>query len=278
MFNTIDTKIEQLRTGFTRSGFGPKTVLLVGSCRSVPYFNYLTDVNRDGALSIYFIDPFYWNWDAQERRVNFEDSLRSLEQHAGLRSLFAAAEWFVHEHYENFGFFNTDRACAKQIYQFGLNPAQDLCIPNFNNLFVLFQDLVNFHHELRPRAHGDLTNDGRLSPEVQHAIAKRGQEDIAKFLEICRLSSFPEFGDRFRDNWTKTRYWWTCNHVTSAFTVSVFELVAQRLGLVVTPELRAKWLAQDPYASHFTPVTQYDRDNYGVSWPEATVPLSTPPL
>lgn len=277
MFSTVNTKVEQLRNGFTRSGTGQKKVLIIGSCRSVSYMNFFSDINDNNALSIYFIDPFYWNWDIHDNRVDLHENLKRCETHNGILDLIRTTDWFIHEHYENFDMFNTDSRCEKKIYDFGMNAKVDFTIPNYSNKFVLFQDIVDFNHELRPLARRDLAENGNLSSDLQQAIANSGRADIAKFISVCNLSSFPEFGKSFGENWTKTRFFWNLNHVTSRFTTGIFELISHRLGLAMTPKLKAKWNAEDPFASHFTKPTQYDVDNYGLRWPEQIAQIKTPP-
>lgn len=277
MFTTVDTKSTQLRNGFTRSGTGSKTVLVVGSCRVIPHFNFLSDVNPNNSLSIYFIDPFYWNYDEKDNRVDLFDNLHRLEQHPQVLEVIKNAEWFVHEHYANYEMFNTDKSRDKTIYQFGMSPKIDLCIPNYNDLFILFQEIVNYHHEFRPAARRELIENGKLSEGLQRSMAEYGRSEISKFIAICGLSSFPKFAKFFQDNWTKTRLFWTMNHVTANFTIELFELIAKRLGLVTTPELKAKWHKEDPYTIPVTRPTQYDVDNYGLSWSEPIAKLKTPP-
>lgn len=265
IYNTQNTKSEQLAKGWTRSGTGPRVVLVQGSCRSVPYFNFFIDCNADNAMSVYFIDPFYYT-----------DAEREAQKHnAGLRSLLSSVEWFVHEHFENFGTFNTVRA-GENIYDLGLKPARDLSVPNYHNHFILFQDIVDFHHEVKPQARKDLVQGHRLNDTLQKCIVDLGLQDVDKFCRVCELSSVPQFGTQFRSTWMKTRYFWTCNHVTANFTTTIFADLARQLGLSVPDPLWAKWRADDPYSSHFTPITKYDVEHYGVCWPEPLTSLKAP--
>ena len=46
MIGTADTKAQQLTSrGYWESGSGPEKVLIVGSCRSIAYLNYLARYN-----------------------------------------------------------------------------------------------------------------------------------------------------------------------------------------------------------------------------------------
>jgi len=275
-FDTVNTKIEQLTSGWNRSGTGSQIVLVMGSCRSVPYFNFFHDLNADNRMSVYFIDPFYFNYNLAGEFVKLEEVLDAKEKDGKLLDLVRSVKWFVHEHFENFGMFNTSRERPKHIYQFGMNADIDLTIPNYHDHFILFQDHVNFDREIGQEARRQLRRDGALSSELCKKIIGRGQKDLDRFQLVCRLSSFPEFGNTFAEQWTKTRYFWTCNHVTGEFTTAVMSLIGQRLGLAVTPELIAKWKPDDIFSAHFTPVTPYDVEHYGVRWSEMVVPLKAP--
>lgn len=271
-YDTINTKVSQLTTGWTKVGSGSTILLLMGSCRSVPYLNFLEDVNRDNRFTIVYIDPFNWNYDTVGNQINLEDVLEAKQTDGMLLELIRHADVFLHEHFQNFGMFNTDKECAKHIYQFGMAPALDLVIPNYNNHFILFQDLVNFHQMVREAAAAELAV-GPLSQRIIDIIVRLGLADIDKFVGICFKSSFPEFGDLFRLTWRTRRYWWTCNHVTSRFTTEIFLMACKRIGIDVPAGLVEGWIADDPYSTHHTPMTPYDQEHYGIAWPEQPMPL-----
>lgn len=266
--NTVSTQLEQLRHGFTRIGTGPRVVLIQGSCRSVPYLNFMQSMNLENKLSIYFIDPFYFNYNTEGKMADLGAALAYWGAQKEIRDLVASTEWYVHEYYESYGMFNSSPDHPQNIYKAGMKPKVDLTIPNYHNYFILFQDLVTFHDKLGPAAREELTRQPKLSVELQAQIKERGLEDVEKFCGICDKSSFPEFGLLFRADWMHTRYFYTCNHVSSSFTATIFGLICQRLEIPYTQADIDQWKSDRSYSSHVVPLTEYDLINYGITWGE----------
>lgn len=238
MIGTIETKREQLKNGYFRTGDGPEKLLLIGSCRSVPYVDYLDIWNkRHGRFTISFIDPFYWHWLPNEERTDYEKAIDSKETDPAILQVLAETQIYVHEWYENYGMFNSSRENPKNIFQFGLNPQVEVCIPNFNDYHVLGQ----------PR-------------EV-------GLANLEKFFANCRRSSFPELEEYFKANWQTKRFFWSGSHVSKEFTLFIFKLLdAKFLHLGHDEGFWEEIPKYDAYADNPQNVTQEDRDNYGITW------------
>lgn len=199
MIGTVETKREQLKHGYYRTGNGPEHLLLIGSCRSIPYLYYLDLWNiRHGRFTISFIDPCNWNWNLNEDRVDYEAAINAKEADPAILELLTSAQIYIHEYYENYGMFNSSPDNQKNIYQFGLKPQLNICIPNFNDYFILGQ----------PK-------------EV-------GLENLEKFYSVCRLSSFPEMEEYFKANWRTKRFFWSNNHVAKEFTLFIFKQMDER--------------------------------------------------
>ena len=88
MINTINTKQEQLKNGYFSIGTGKEVILIIGSCRSVPYMNYFSAFNdeNDNRFTVCFIDPFNWNFDLHDNRTNFEEVIDDLKNNDALIS------------------------------------------------------------------------------------------------------------------------------------------------------------------------------------------------
>lgn len=199
MIGTIHTKRQQLERGYFRVGDGPEKLLIIGSCRAVPYLNYLDIWNkRHGRFTISFIDPCSWNWNLADDRVDYKAAINSKETDPAMLELLASTQIYVHEYYANYGMFNSSPSSPKNIFQFGLKPQLNICIPNFNDYFILGQ----------PK--------------------ESGLAAIEKFYEVCRLSSFPEMEDHFRANWQSKRFFWSNNHVAKEFTLFIFKQMDER--------------------------------------------------
>lgn len=242
MIGTLDIK-RQLGSVFTleSSGVPKEVILIVGACRSVPYLNYLDRYNRSSGLPfrIHFIDPFNYNWDGNEpeSKVDMEAAINALETDARMLAVLSSTTIFIHEYYANYGMFNCAWGAAKNIYQFGMSPRLDICIPNFNDVAVLGQ----------PR--------------------ETGLRELEKFYAICRQTSFPEMEKHFRDNWQSTRFFWTPNHVSKNFTLYLFGLMNSKF--LHLPLHAGFWIVaaeEDLFAEPHMEVTWADRDNFGIQW------------
>lgn len=238
MINTIDTKAAQLRDGYYQSGTGPKQILILGSCRTLAYLSYLADYNKGtNELTIRRIDPCDW-------AVSGVD-INSLENDERILSVLKSCDIFIHEYLVNWGMFNTTIQAEKNIYQFGLDDADDIAVPNFNDHLILENDWIDY---------------GAASTPDDYI--QRGNKQIEKFCAHAELSSVPEFAQTFFDTWKTIRYFWRPNHVSAAFTKAIFKLINDKfLHLPITEVTN-----EDLFASPRTQVTQRDRDGYQLQW------------
>lgn len=238
MIGTIHTKRQQLEKGYFRVGDGPEKMLIIGSCRAVPYLNYLDIWNkRHGRFTISFIDPCNFHWDLNDNRVDYEAAINAKESDPAMLELLTSTKIYVHEYYANYGMFNSSTDSPKNIYQFGLKPEMNICICNFNDYHTLGQ----------PK-------------EV-------GLANLEKFYENCRRSSFPEMEDYFKANWQTKRFFWSGSHVSKEFTLFIFKLMDEKfLHLGYDAWFREEIPKHDLYANTPMAVTQQDRENYGITW------------
>lgn len=270
MINTVDIKEQQLKNGYYTIGNGHYKLLILGSCRAVPYVTYFNDYNKQfiETFTIYFIDPFSWNWDMQENRVDYQAELLKQESNTKLLDMLKSVDFFVHEYYANAGMFNVFKGAEKNIYQFGLNPRIDICLPNFNDIFVLTREIVSFDMEIRKMAIQDYNVNGKLSIQTLEAIRKKSEENLNKFYNICHQTSFPEFEDIFKSGYKNRRFFWTFNHIGKAFTQELFKLMSDNYfhfdldRYVISQE--------DLYANNYTYLCEYDE---GYNWNEEIKPL-----
>lgn len=272
MITTIDTAREQKIGGSYQTGTGPEVLLIQGSCRGVPFLNALANLNRNNRFTIHFIDPCYYNWDASGKPQDLQAALSRLEGDQRLSNLIRSAKWYIHEYYENWGLFNTGRHLAKHIYQFGMYPELDITIPNFNNHFILFQDLVTYdYQDIKQHVVSDYQTGKGLSEATQRKMTGYGLAEVEKFCAICLQTDFPEMASIFRDTWTKKRYFWTINHITNHFTIAILQLMNDKfLHLDTGGRSWEQIVGEDLYRTPHTPLTQYDamHSNYGITWPE----------
>jgi hypothetical protein len=271
MINTINTKQQQLANGYFKIDSGNELILIVGSCRSVPYANYLHEWNvaNGNRFTIAFIDPFNFNYDLKDNRVDIQEKINSLETDENMLAMLRSTTIVIHEYYENYGMFCFDKYAEKNIYKAGLNPTIDICIPNFNDRFILFGDIVTFDSDMRKKAIADYNVIGKLSEQTEGEILKVSQNNIAKFYDVCFKSDIPEMISYFREHFISKRLWWTSNHVSKWFTLAIFKHINNKfLHLDLSKGFKSDSDHIDMFANNYTHLTKYDIKWYGYNWGE----------
>lgn len=247
MIYTFNTKAEQLQNGFFRTGSGPLKILIVGSCRAMPYLNYLARATGND-LTIFYINPSDWHWDASGKLVVMEEVVDAMEFDERILSVIRSANVFIHEHFGNYGMFNTSREADKNIYLFGMNAERDISVPNFHDHFILRNDFAAF---------GPVPEDW----------IERGNAAVDKFCDLCSLSSFPEMAEHFRSNWKTTRFFWTANHISAEFSIYIFRRMNEKfLHIPLDPGFWKAASAEDMFQEPHTHATQEDAEAYGITW------------
>ncbi len=269
MIGTLETKIDQLKNGFYTNGTGKDVILILGSCRSIPYLNYLVLWNEmnNQRFTIHFIDPFNHNWNTKDERTDYEWQLELCEQNEALISMLKNVKIFIHEYYNNAGMFNCNKEAEKNIYQFGLNPEIDVTIPNFNDVFILTADIILWNNDLKKQAIQDYNVIGKLSDQLISKTKEIRELNLKKFYEICQKSDFPEMEVYFSGQYQQKRFFWNSNHITKTFTLIIFKLLNDNfLHLSITKEFTDSIVnAEDMYCHIFTSLTEYDK---GYLWNE----------
>lgn len=273
MINTITVKDQQVANGFYSDGSGPEVILIEGSCRIVPYLNYFRYLNSDNRFTINAINIVLFHFDANNNRVDVNCATEKFESNPRMLNMLKSVKYFVHEPCMNFGMFNTIPMSKKSIYDFGINPRFDIIIPSFE-AYVLFQDFVNFDTEIQQQARRDWANVGCLSFPLRAKIKSLGLSRLEDFYKACSLSSFPEFGGIFSNTWRNVRLFHTNNHVSNQYTIQLFRLMnEQYFKLNITQEFWLRINAEDMYFEGRTLLTDYDVENYGITWNEPAVHL-----
>lgn len=270
MINTVELKDQQLRTGFFKVGSGSEVILIQGSCRAVPYVTYLRDWNNinDNRFTIYYIDPFSNNWDINGNRTDYQKELIKLESNQQLLDMLKSVDIFVHEYYANAEMFNCDKNAFKNIYQFGLRPEIDICLPSFNDVFLLTRDIVSFDMAIKKQAIQDYNVIGKLSPQTLELIEKTRENNLQRFYDICSKTDFPEFADLFKNHYKQRRYFFTFNHTSKHFNQTLFWLMNAKF---LKLDMKGYVISEvDLYANNFTTLSEYDE---GYEWNEEVKPL-----
>lgn len=269
----------QLRNVFTvgNTGSNPQEVIYMqGSCRSVAWLNYLNVYNEAAGrpLRIHFMDPHDHHWAEDGRQVDCEAAIRNREKDHRLLEVLKSATIFIHEHYGYYGMFNTNKAAAQNIYQYGMCPRLDICCPNFNDRWVLFRDLFRFDSGIKARILRETGEGGRIQDGTVEEIKGMGLAALDKFYEVCRLGSFPEMEAHFKANWQSQRFFWSGNHTSKVFAQYIFRQMNERfLHLPLDAAFWASVDGIDPLKEPCTYITEYDVKAYGLTWPEQLYPV-----
>jgi|SRR6185503_3872379 len=269
MINTVNIKSEQLDNTYLKTGCGAENILIMGSCRVAPYVNFFNEWNNANGnkFTIYSLDPFNNNWNAKDERTDYNQALLKLETDERLLNMFKSIDVFVHEYYQNSGMFNVKKGDGKTIYDFGISPKIDVCIPSWNDVFVLFKDIVSFDLDIRKKAIQDINVIGKLSWQTQSEIYNISRKGLRKFSDVCLLSDIPEMDKYFIENFNKKRMWHSYNHVAKPFTEFIFNILCDRyLGIKLNGSFYDD--KEDMFANSFTPLTEYDIEWYGYEWGE----------
>lgn len=168
--------------------------------------------------------------------------------------------------------FNCKKQDTNNIYKFGLNPAIDVCLPNWNDNFVLFSDLVSFDLDLRKKAIQDYNVIGKLSDQIKEEIFKKSQYGLERFYYVCSSSDVPEMLGYFSENFKNKRLFWTYNHTSKYFTIALFNFINDKfLHLDLSKGFNPNH--DDMFANNYTKLTEYDVEMYGYDWGEEIIPL-----
>lgn len=243
MISTIESKQQQLLNGFWQTGSGKEEILILGSCRTLPYISYLkrwNDSNGD-RFTIRRIDPCDWTVENIQPDTCARDGR--------ILKVIDSCDIFIHEHLESFGMFNTIKGEVGSIYTLGMNASVDVSIPNFHDRFALENDWIDC---------------GMPTPEN---YIEQGESAMEGFCDVCTKSSFPEMGDYFREQWRNIRFFWRPNHISAPFSMYIFRRMNSRfLHLKLTDEFIELAKQEDLFMNPHTHVTQRDVDGYRLQW------------
>ncbi len=249
MITTLDIKAN--RDNVFEIGNGDVNILVLGSCRCVAYVNYLDRYNRSAGepFRIFVIEPNDWSWDAHGNPVDRDAAIQALETNGRILRVIRQTDFFIHEHYQSYGMFNTDKNQEKNIYQFKMRPNHDITIPNFHDHFILEHDYT---------ACGITTPDDYI---------QKGEAEVEKFCNVCMKSSFPEFAEIFNTTWRERRYFWRPNHVSALFTLDIFGMMNSKfLNLKLTEEFWNGARSEDLFRDPHTEVSDKDMEGYQLKW------------
>jgi len=216
--HVIDTPYLRSAYGKRIFAFGessaPTTVVIVGSCRVVPFLNYLR--SHETPMNILCFNPVEM-WDGPGHEVS--DGVNAVM--AGFR--FGKVDYMICEHLQYCGAINTVRSSKDNIYDsLGCNPDVEIRLPNWQGIHLFDTETAIYD----PTGYGNLSHEEKVS-HIRIESAKHR----ARFLSHCRKSSFPQLESWVEERWLTTRLGWSSNHPTLTLTNKMFDLIADRMNL-----------------------------------------------
>jgi hypothetical protein len=229
---------------------GAAIVVLVGSCRIVPFLNILRVYNelRGFPLELLCFDPVeMWGGPGHEVADGVNRIL------SGYR--FDRADYLVCEHVQYCGVLNTVRSSEQNIFaSLGCAPVSEIRLPNWNDMHLFDAETAKYDP-----CYAVLQGADRPAE-----LRRRSDIHKNRFLSHCRLSSFPDLAEWTEANWLTTRLGWTSSHPSIALTWRMYAAVAGAMGIAITPELSEHPLCSvDTYRSTGTVLNAVDYEANG---------------
>jgi hypothetical protein len=254
-YTTLDAKRAQETLLFTGGPDAALRVLIVGSCRALPYLNYIAAYNRSSGRDVFYAG--YVN--AADLRTTVDDKPQDFDAAANrllsnARGFLSGVDILLCEHIENYGALNTNER------EVGIRSklhahTKVFTVPNWNAMGVLRNDVLSLHGE---KLRWELS-------DVEHGAL--AADSIAKFYRHCAMSSFPEMMLAFDTAWRAERWFWTHNHVARPFTEFIFSQWLMKLGLDPMPkEALDHTRSFDLFATPHTAVTEQDVEVLKILW------------
>ena len=245
---------------FTTGNLNSNEVILIhGSCRVVPYINYL-NFTHDNKYKIIYIRSYNQPTDQQNN--------------SQLINILKSINIFIYEHCQNMGDLNTCPLQPQNIYKLGLSPQISIHIPQFNDLPILFNDyltepfLPTISHLIKSEHPSELSKDSIWK------IHQDSQYNINKFIKNCHQTSFPEMAKFFSQNLFTTRLFCTYNHISSQYTLKIWEWINTKYLNIPNwnlPDLSLQLMFENTR----TPLCKYDLIYRNYQWNEPIHPPGT---
>ena len=242
--NHLRSAYENNSFSFGNSG-ASSVICLVGSCRIVPILNYLRAYNE---LNGHPFELLCFNPVEMWRGVGTDVGDCATELLKNYR--FGKVDFLVSEHTVRCGALNTVAGTTPNIFDtLGCNPSLHVRLPNWNNMHIFDAETAMWD-----ASYANLAVEERVRKLKQ-------QSDLHKsrFISYCQQCSFPEITDWVESEWLTTRMGWSSNHPSLPLIWRIFNGVAGKLGITITPELAAHPMCvTDVYASTGIPLNKID--------------------
>ena len=243
--NILRASYDERKFSFGNSQ-GKQTVVLIGSCRIVPFLNYLRVYN---AMHGNLFELLCFNPVEMWQGPGCEVSDGANKVLSGYR--FGKVDYLIGEHLERCGVLNTVRISPENVFDsLGCTPAVEMRLPNWNNMHTF--DAETIMHD--PKWYAKLGHAERVAYLRQEtAIHKE------RFLSHCRESSIPQLEAWVSERWLTVRMGWSSSHPSHPLLWRMFECVAEKMGLHFTPEfINHPLCANEVYQPTGIPLTKVD--------------------
>jgi hypothetical protein len=224
-----------------------QTVCLIGSCRIVPFLNHLRAYNAmyGNPYELLCFNPVEM-WEGRPG-CEVSDGVNRILQGYQIGKV----DYLLCEHLERCGVLNTVRFTPENIFDsLGCAPAVEMRLPNWNDMHIF--DMETVAHD--KAGYGALGHGDRVAFIREQTAIHR-----ARFLSHCRGCSFPELEAWVSERWLTVRMGCSSSHPSHPLLWRMFECVAERTGINLTPEFTAHPLcATEVYEPTAIPLSSVD--------------------
>lgn len=200
-------------------------ICLIGSCRILPILDYLRAYNslHGNPFELLCFDPVeMWGGPGTDIGELVTEKLKDYR--------FGHVDVLICESLITCGALNTVESQPLNVFHtLGCAPELILRIPNWHGMRFFDVEVA----QVNP-AYAEMGRAERIETlRTLMALYK------TKFLNRCRMSSFPELAQWVEDNWLTTRMGSGAEHVGRALSWRFFEHIAAAMGIPMTEALKA---------------------------------------
>jgi hypothetical protein len=202
------------------------TIALIGSCRVLYHLNGLLAYNAmsGNPFELLCFNPVeMWKGPGTDVGDCATEILKDYRMDG--------VDILISEHTVRCGVLNTavGPGSPNVFDSLGCNPDLFVRLPNWSKMHLFDEETAMWD-----ASYAALPPEARV-PELQ----KRSEGHKQRFIDYCKASSFPSMAEWVADEWLNTRMGWTSNHPSIPLTWRLFNGVAGKLGITITPELAA---------------------------------------
>ena len=195
-----------------------ENILLIGSCRIVPFLNYLMHHDLFGNKFNYLCILVYVPEMIQlSEEIIFNEEIK--KQICGSTILFS-------EYVKNYNYFNTQRLTEKSIFNIHNSFTREIIIPNWGDICLYTKDLIQYKN---------LKNE--FDQLIKHEISLQDfttilqncqKQELQRHANLLNKSNYPELITFTNSNLTWLKLAHTLNHPSNIYFIEMYRLIIEK--------------------------------------------------